>query len=227
MKVQCSSCGKEYTLEPDENPSDFQCICGGELTIILEDQYDPESPEKKLEGDSEVSNNTHEDLEEKTPSSDDNLEKKSSSIFEDWKRQYMVVIGVVFLVFIIIAADSAIFFGDLVVANVTAPSTAVRGQEITIPHTITNKGILPTNDCNVTFQFTPNKKPQNSIFLGKLRLSGLFSGDSITRNAKFTVPDNITPGNYYIRIVVDSNKEVYEANEKNNVIYSSKPVSII
>jgi predicted RNA-binding Zn-ribbon protein involved in translation (DUF1610 family) len=46
MKVQCSSCGKEYTLEPDENPSDFQCICGGELTIILEDQYDPESPEK-------------------------------------------------------------------------------------------------------------------------------------------------------------------------------------
>ncbi|CDG65549.1 hypothetical protein MBMB1_1451 [Methanobacterium sp. MB1] len=227
MKVQCSSCGKEYTLEPDENPSDFQCICGGELTIILEDQYDPESPEKKLEGDSEVSNNTHEDLEEKTPSSDDNLEKKSSSIFEDWKRQYMVVIGVVFLVFIIIAADSAVFFGDLVVTNVTAPSTAVNGQEIIIPNTIKNNGILPTNDCNVTFQFTPKKNPENIIFLGKIRLSELFGGDNITQNTKFTVPANITPGKYYIRVVVDSNKEIYEANENNNEIYSSTQVSII
>lgn len=56
----------------------------------------------------------------------------------------MIVIAVVFLVFIIIAVDSAVFFGDLVVTNVTAPSTAVKGQEIIIPNTIKNNGILPT-----------------------------------------------------------------------------------
>lgn len=31
MKVKCDDCGKEYGLEPGENPSDYQCECGGGL----------------------------------------------------------------------------------------------------------------------------------------------------------------------------------------------------
>ncbi len=207
MDVKCSRCGEEYQLKPDENPSDFQCKCGGELIIKPDEATNIPEP----------SNNTSDDQETKTP----------KSIFDDWKKQYMIVIAVVFLVFIIIAVDSAVFFGDLVVTNVTAPSTAVNGQEIIIPNTIKNNGILPTDDCNVTFQFTPEKKPENVIFLGKIRLSELFSGDNITQNTTFTVPANITPGKYYIRVIVDSNKEIYEANENNNDIYSSTQVNII
>lgn len=30
--AKCEKCGKEYRLESNENPSDFQCECGGELT---------------------------------------------------------------------------------------------------------------------------------------------------------------------------------------------------
>jgi membrane-bound ClpP family serine protease len=30
--VYCKECGKEYQLEPNENLSDFQCTCGGDLT---------------------------------------------------------------------------------------------------------------------------------------------------------------------------------------------------
>ena len=29
--VKCMKCGKEYELKPDNNPSDFQCDCGGNL----------------------------------------------------------------------------------------------------------------------------------------------------------------------------------------------------
>ncbi|AUB60315.1 hypothetical protein BK009_06210 [Methanobacterium subterraneum] len=229
MKVQCSKCGEEYHLRPDENPSDFQCKCGGELIKTNGPPYNPESPEDEGETDPEASNNTYDDLEKKPPvaSNDDREKKKSKSIFDDWKKQYMIVIAVVFLVFIIIAVDSAFFFGDLVVTNVTAPSTALKGQEIIIPNTIKNDGILPTGDCNVTFQFTPEQNSKNIIFLGKLRISDLASGASVTQDTKFTVPQNITPGRYYIRVVVDSNKEIYEANENNNEIYSSTQVNII
>lgn len=31
--AKCVECGKEYQLEPNEKASDFQCKCGGELTI--------------------------------------------------------------------------------------------------------------------------------------------------------------------------------------------------
>lgn len=210
MDVKCSQCGEEYQLKPDENPSNFQCKCGGELIIKPDEATNIPKP----------SNHTPNNPETKTP-------EPSKSIFDDWKKQYMIVIAVVFLVFIIIAVDSAVFFGDLVVTNVTAPSTAVNGQEIIIPNTIKNNGILPTDDCNVTFQFTPEKNPENVIFLGKIRLSELFSGDNITQNTTFTVPANITPGKYYIRVIVDSNKEIYEANENNNEIYSSTQVNII
>lgn len=195
MIVQCSKCGEEYQLKPDENPSDFQCKCGGELI------HKPDKPTK-------------------TP-------KPSKSIFDDWKKQYMIVIAVIFLVFILIAVDSAVFFGDLVVTNVTVPSTGTSGKEISIPNTIENKGILPTGDCNVTFQFTPEKDSKNIIFLGKIRLSELASGEIKNQDTKFTVPTNITPGKYYIRVVVDSNKEVHESNETNNEIYSSTQVNII
>jgi DNA-directed RNA polymerase subunit RPC12/RpoP len=209
VKVQCSKCGEAYYLKSDENPSDFQCKCGGELIIKYEPTKILESPK-----------NTSNGREIKTPES-------SNSIFDDWKKQYMIIVGVIILVFALIAVDSSVIFGDLVLTNVTAPSTAVRGQTIIIPHTINNNGILPTNDCNVTFQFTPGKNSENIIFLGKIRISELFSGDIITQNTTFTVPQNMTPGRYYIRVVVDSNKEIYEANENNNEIYSSTQVNIV
>ncbi len=209
MKVQCLKCGEEYQLNPDENPSDFQCKCGGELI------HKPDKPTKSP------------DKPTKSPDKPTKSPKPSKSIFDDSKKQYMIVVAVVILVFILIAVDSAVFFGDLVVTNVTVPSTAVSGQEIIIPNTIKNNGILPTDDCNITFQFTPEQNSKNIIFLGKIRLSELASGEIKNQDTKFTVPPNITPGKYYVRVVVDSNKELYESNETNNEIYSSTQFNII
>ncbi|MDO5836229.1 MAG: CARDB domain-containing protein [Methanobacterium sp.] len=224
MKVQCSRCGEEYQLELDENPSDFQCKCGGELIIRDEPTNTPESLNDTLDdlniSELESSENTPDYPEKKASES-------SKSIFDNWKKQYMIVIVVIILVFAIIAVDSAVFFRDLVVTNVTVPSTGGIGKEINIPNTIKNNGILPTGDCNVTFQFTPEQNSKNVIFLGKIHLSDLGSGEIKNQNTKFTVPRNITPGKYYIRVIVDSNKEIYESNENNNEIYSSTAVNII
>lgn len=56
MDVKCSQCGEEYQLKPDENPSNFQCKCGGELIIKPDEatnipepsNHTPNNPETKL-----------------------------------------------------------------------------------------------------------------------------------------------------------------------------------
>lgn len=213
MIVACSKCGKEYKLEPDESPSDFQCVCGGEL-------HPAEVPSKKPD-------NLGESPKLESPKSESPKPESSGSIFDNWKKQYLIVIGIVVLVFILIAIDSAALFGDLVIINITAPSTGENSKEIIIPNTIKNNGILPTGDFNVTFQFTPEKNSKNIIFIGKIRVSDLASGETKNQDTKFTLPNNITTGKYYIRVVVDSDKEIIESNESNNEVYSSTPIYII
>jgi len=204
MKVQCSECGKEYQLESDEQPSDFQCICGGELKLKKQPSSEKE-PLNKPDKDSKSS---------------------SGSIFNDWKKQYLILIIAFILVFLVIAFDGAVVFEDLVVTNVTAPASGVRGNEITLNTTIKNNGFLSTGGFNVTFQLTPEKSSNNSVFLGKIRVSNLAGGETMPPDPKFTIPTNITPGNYYIRVIIDSNKEISESNENNNEMYSSTKITV-
>lgn len=223
MKVQCSECGKEYQLQPDEEPSDFQCTCGGELELKIEKQptFPNETSDKKRD-------------ESKKPEKDDKIGKPSKSssgsfsgsILDSWKKQSLILIIAFILVFLIIAFNGTGLFKDLVVTNETAPSSGVRGNEITIDTTLTNNGILSTGGFNVTFQLTPENSSKNSIFLGKIRVSNLAGGETMQPDPTFTIPTNITSGNYYIRVIIDSNNEITESNENNNEIYSSRQIII-
>lgn len=223
MKVQCSECGKEYQLQPDEEPSDFQCTCGGELELKIEKQptFPNETSDKKRD-------------ESKKPEKDDKIGKPSKSssgsfsgsILDSWKKQSLILIIAFILVFLIIAFNGTGLFKDLVITNVTAPSSGVRGNEVTIDTTLKNNGILSTGGFNVTFQLTPEKSSKNSIFLGKIRVTNLGGGENMHPDPKFTIPTNITPGNYYIRVIIDSDKEIAESDENNNEMYSSKQITI-
>ena len=57
-------------------------------------------------------------------------------------------------------------------------------------------------------------------------MSDIAGGETIDQKTKFKVPKNIKPGQYYIRVVVDSDNELFESNEDND-FYSSKQVNII
>ena len=208
----------------DENPSDFQCDCGGEVEITKDVLNTPNTLPKTSD-----TLKTHQPRKTYENPKQTKLSKNSGSsdsIFEDWKKQYIIIIATSLLIFGLIAAHSAGFFPDIVLTNLTVPSTGVSGGEITIPTMIENKGFITTNDFNVTFQFAPEKNPKNVIFLGKIRMSELAGGKVKSQNTKFTVPSNIKSGQYFIRVVVDSDKEIYESNE-NNDFYSSKQVTII
>ncbi len=208
----------------DENPSEFQCDCGGELKIAKDVLNTPNTLPKTSD-----TLKTHYPRKTSENPKQTKLSKNSGSsysIFDDWKKQYIIVIATSLLIFGLIAADSAGFFPDIVLTNLTVPSTGVSGGEITIPTIIENQGFITTNDFNVTFQFAPEKSPKNVTFLGKIRMSKLAGGKVKSQNTKFTVPSNIKPGRYFIRVVVDSDKEIYESNEDND-FYSSKQVTII
>lgn len=224
MKVQCSECGKKYQLHPDEEPSDFQCTCGGELELKIEKQppFPNKSPDKKLKN-PKKSNETDKSSK---PASKSSSRSSSGSILDSWKKQSLILIVVFILVFLIIAFNGTGLFKDLVVTNETAPSSGVRGNEITIDTTLTNNGILSTGGFNVTFQLTPENSSKNSIFLGKIRVSNLAGGETMQPDPTFTIPTNITSGNYYIRVIIDSNNEITESNENNNEIYSSRQIII-
>lgn len=223
MKVQCSECGKKYQLQPNEEPSDFQCTCGGELKLKIEKQppYTNKASNNKLKKPKKPKKPNKIDKHSKSSSG-----SSSGSILDDWKKQSLILIIAFILVFLIITFDGTVTFKDLVITNVTVPSSGVRDNEVTIDTTLTNNGILSTGGFNVTFQLTPEKSSKNSIFLGKIRVSNLAGGETMYPDPKFTIPTNITSGNYYIRIIIDSDKEIFESDENNNVIYSSTKITI-
>ncbi len=57
-------------------------------------------------------------------------------------------------------------------------------------------------------------------------MSDIAGGEVRDQKTKFTVPTNIKPSRYFIRVVVDSGNELFESNEGND-FYSSKQVYII
>jgi len=47
MLANCEKCGKEYELKENENPSDFQCECGGDLTSKKIEPLETKKPNKQ------------------------------------------------------------------------------------------------------------------------------------------------------------------------------------
>jgi subtilase family serine protease len=52
------------------------------------------------------------------------------------------------------------------------------------------------------------------------------AGTSVTENISATLPQTLTPGRYYIGVVVDPNNTVEEINEVNNTAHSMSPIQV-
>ncbi|BDZ69418.1 CARDB domain-containing protein [Methanobacterium ferruginis] len=153
-----------------------------------------------------------------------NSQDKSSKSSIGLKPQ-LIVITIVVLIFII-GFMGSIFLKDLVVTNVTAPSIGERGNQIIVPATMKNNGILSTGCFNVTYYLTPEKRNIEKIYIGKIRISELYAGEIKQQNATLTIPANVTPGTYYIRVWIDPGNEISELDDNNNVGYSSTQITI-
>ena len=112
---------------------------------------------------------------------------------------------------------------DLIVTQVTAPTTGVKGNTITVPNTVKNRGNTATGGFYVRYYLISN----SSIYIGQRYISSLAAGASNSQNTKLSIPLNITSSSYFVDVYADRTKLVSESNESNNYRYSSTKIKII
>jgi uncharacterized protein YkwD len=114
---------------------------------------------------------------------------------------------------------------DLVIGGVTAPSTVVPGEQVSLSTTIKNAGDGPASSSYVYYYLsTDNTRDSGDTYLGRSYVSTLSAGTSRTISNSVTIPSR-TSGQIYICALADGTGRVSERDESNNAGTSS-PVKV-
>ncbi|QLE55149.1 NF038122 family metalloprotease [Nostoc sp. TCL26-01] len=117
---------------------------------------------------------------------------------------------------------------DLVVSNITAPSTEFSGRKVQVSWTITNQGTAATTGTWYDNLYaSSDNQPGNDTFFGSYIYTGtLAPGQSIIRSQEITLPFDWSGDRYFV-VTTDSNNQVYEHNkEGNNTAIASQPLTV-
>ncbi len=110
-------------------------------------------------------------------------------------------------------------YPDLMVSMLTAPSSAVAGQPLTVVYTITNMGTGNATSWQDRLYISPDNIISNGdiqLYSGRLA-GGLLAGNSVTDTLVLDLPAYLS-GNYYLLLRTDFLDELYEyTGESNNV----------
>ncbi len=128
------------------------------------------------------------------------------------------------------AAATTITLGpNLLVSNVTAPTTASTGQAITVGWTVTNNGVGATGNIPIddsVYLSYDQLFSNSSIYIGTLRKTGgLAAGASYTQTTQFDLPIGLV-GTFYVFVVTNTNDAVTEQNPANAMAFDSTAVQI-
>jgi len=115
---------------------------------------------------------------------------------------------------------------DLIVSKLTVQSTGIRGCDIAVKNTITNKGNGASGSFWVKYYLKTNLTSTN-YYIGKRYISGIKAGSTNTQNTIIYIPTNMRLGSYLLMASADTTKNLSESNENNNNGYSSNHVKII
>jgi subtilase family serine protease len=119
---------------------------------------------------------------------------------------------------------------DLEIDFVTIPNIARAGGNITINYGVTNYGAseTPNFSWQDTFYLSLDNQfdPTTDIRLGNVTRFGALNPDQgYERTVNFTLSNTLT-GNYYLFVVTDSNDQVFELDNANNIRRSPNQVQI-
>lgn len=118
---------------------------------------------------------------------------------------------------------------DLQVTSVTAPTSALEGQNITVNWAVTNAGTGPTvaaSWSDYVYLSRDQVLDPTDQFLGYATFNGvLSSGQSYSQSLSVQLPRGIS-GPYYIFVLSDARNAVLELSEDNNYSYASQPVQV-
>ncbi|MEQ9484082.1 Ig-like domain-containing protein [Coleofasciculus sp. F4-SAH-05] len=106
---------------------------------------------------------------------------------------------------------------DLIVSDISAPTTAVSGQGIEVSWTLTNQGDGTASGTWTDQVFlSDNLTVGNDQFLDSFTFTGtLAPGESITRTQIVTAPIDLA-GDHYFVVDTDTNNQIFEFTEDNN-----------
>ena len=121
---------------------------------------------------------------------------------------------------------SATPYPDLIVKNITALSTGVKGKIITVANSIKNQGNTATMVFYL-YYYLKNTPSSTAYYIGQRYVTSLAAGATNTKNTQLTLPTTITSTNYYIRAYADYTNLIKESNETNNYNYSKTKINIL
>jgi len=113
---------------------------------------------------------------------------------------------------------------DLIPTNISTNVTSLNlGQAFDINYALENNGnSATTGEFRVGYYLSNDEFiDSNDILLGSLNIGRLNSGESTSGSVSVTMPNNITPDNYYIGLLVDDLDVEQEVDETNNSLTGS------
>jgi hypothetical protein len=121
---------------------------------------------------------------------------------------------------------------DLVVTSVDGPVNARPGEKITIHDTVKNQGAGEMKSVYTLYFFSTNSRDSRggTMLQGDQHtVSSLGAGASDSGSAAVTVPADISPGTYYLRVNVYAKPDANPVEDRdpwNNYLYAYSPVII-
>lgn len=132
-----------------------------------------------------------------------------------------------------IALDIALAdYADLTPTRVDVPGTAFAGQSVVVNYEVSNAGpgdlsgrTFRTDGLFLSDQTSWNGADEARLLRKFQEEDGLARGAEYARNRTLTLPRDLSPGTYYVHLVVDTDSVRYESDETNNV-RASAPVAV-
>ncbi len=116
---------------------------------------------------------------------------------------------------------------DLTVVEVTTEGQAHAGDDISVNTTIKNDGDVDAGSFIVGLYLSPNNTiTKDNTLLALGTIENLPAGLVRTGTAMAGIPANLTPGEYYIGIIIDTEDVITEKDKINNIGVSKNPIII-
>jgi subtilase family serine protease len=108
--------------------------------------------------------------------------------------------------------------GDLIVATMSAPSTAMANGQITVTESTKNQGAAAVPESVTAYYLSSNSTySAGDQLIGSRTVGALGPSTTSTASPQLIIPAGTAPGMYYVIAIADANGVVAESLENNNV----------
>ncbi|BAY13815.1 CARDB domain-containing protein [Calothrix sp. NIES-2098] len=107
---------------------------------------------------------------------------------------------------------------DLIIQNVSAPTSATVGSTIQLNYQVKNQGNASASSSYSGFYFSKDATlSSDDLFLNWDSVTNIAAGGVSSESVSFTIANSIPVGNYYLLLQADYGNSIAESNETNNL----------